>query len=40
MNGDNAVPQFTVLDGFGRELRSQYYDVGSSLEICCKVRIK
>ena len=32
-----SVPELTVLDGFGRELRSQYYDVGSSLEICCKV---
>ena len=32
-----SEPQLTVLDGFGRELRSQYYDVGSSLEICCKV---
>ena len=33
-----SVPKFTVLDGFGRNLNDQFYQVGSSLEICCQVR--
>ena len=32
------VPKFTVLDGFGRILNNQFYEVGSSLEICCQVQ--
>ncbi len=32
-----AAPTLTVLDGFGRELVDQYYNVGSSLEIICFV---
>ena len=33
-----SVPKFTVLDGFGRILNNQFYEVGSSLEICCQVQ--
>ena len=33
------VPKFTVLDGFGRKLNNQFYEVGSSLEVCCQVQL-
>ena len=32
-----SAPVLTVMDGFGRELLDQYYKVGSSLEVMCKV---
>ena len=31
------APVLTVMDGFGRELLDQFYKVGSSLEVMCKV---